>query len=59
MFNRRAISNTDIRLFGKSVKPSAHERVFSAMALSDVILVGLRAAQAGRGNLVRRSSRNG
>jgi hypothetical protein len=59
MFNRRAISNADIRLFGTSVNPSALDCVLSAIALTDFILASLRVAEAWRGYLRRRCSRAG
>src|ERR1017187_8067383 len=59
MFNRRAISSTDMRLLGESGNPSALDCVLSAMALLAVILVSLRAAEASRGYLRRRCRRNG
>jgi hypothetical protein len=59
MFNRRAISSTDMRRLGDSAKPPALGCVFSAIALPDVILVSLRTAKAWRGYLRRRGRRTG
>ena len=58
MFNRRAISSTDMRLLGESADPSALDCALSAIALLDV-LVSLRAAEAGRGYLRQHCRRTG
>jgi hypothetical protein len=39
MFNRRAISSTDMRLLGESANPSALDCFLPAIALPDVIHV--------------------
>jgi hypothetical protein len=44
MFNRRAISSTDMRLLGESANPSAFDCGFLAIALPDVIRVNRRRA---------------
>ena len=41
MFNRRAISSTDMRMLGESTNPSALDCPFLAMALLDVIPVSV------------------
>ena len=47
MFNRRAISSTDMRLLVKSANPSALDCVLPAIALPDVIHVNPRRAWPG------------